>query len=118
MHIDNLAFQPHDTKLPTVNKLHNHTDTTPHVINTTKIIDILSNPNIPKLYQPISNSTEKLCFILYTQDNMLACRWYLVQADIESTMHLNENHHNDNVYFCVLLAKQPSDVFESEKFSR
>ena len=38
MHIDDLTFQPHDTKLPTVNEFHNHIDTTPHVSDTTKII--------------------------------------------------------------------------------
>ena len=60
MHINDLIFQPHDAKLPAVNELHNHTDNTPHVINNTEIIDMQSNPNVPTLYQHISNSTDKL----------------------------------------------------------
>ena len=59
MHINELLFQPHDTKLPTVNEIHNYTDTTPHVINTTTNIDMSSKPNAPTLYQLISNSTDK-----------------------------------------------------------
>ena len=60
MHIYDLVFQPHDTKLPTFNELHNNTNTTTHFIDTTKIIDIPSKPNSPTLYQQISNSTGKL----------------------------------------------------------
>ena len=56
MHIDDLTFKSHGTKLPTVNELHKHTDTTPHIMDTTKIIDMPSNPNAPTLYQWISNS--------------------------------------------------------------
>ena len=40
MHIKDLKFQPHDTKLPTVNELHNNTDTTPQVIETTTTIEM------------------------------------------------------------------------------
>ena len=82
MHINDLAFQPHGTKIIKVNGLNNNTNTTPHVIGTTTIIDILSNPNAPTLYQRISNSTDKLFFILYIPANTLARLWYLVQADI------------------------------------
>ena len=117
IYIDDLTFQTHDTKLPTVNELHNHTDNTPHCIDTTTIIDTPPNPNAPKIYQCILNSSDKLFFILYTPLNTLARRWYLVQANIESTMHLNGNYHNDNFYFCVFLANHPSDVRKSDKFS-
>ena len=82
MHIDDLAFQPHDTKLATLIELQNHTDTILHVIDTTTIIDMLSNPGAPTLYQRISNSIDKLFFILYTPANTLARRLYLFQADI------------------------------------
>ena len=82
MHIEDLAFQPHDPKLHTVNDLHNHTGTTPHVINITRIIDMPSKPNAPTLYQLISNSTYKL---------YIARQWYLVQANIEYSMHFNDN---------------------------
>ena len=91
MHITELVFQPHNTKLPTVNELHNHADTTPNAIDSTVIIDNPSNPNAPILFQRISKRTDKLFFILYTLTNTLARRCYLVQADIESTMHLNNN---------------------------
>ena len=91
MHITKLTFQPHNTKRPTFNELHNHANTTPHAIDSTVIIDTPSNPKAPILYQRISNSTDKLFFILYTPTNMLARQCYLVQADIESTMHLNNN---------------------------
>ena len=97
MHIDDLLFQPLNTKLPTFNVIHNHADTAPHVINTSTIIEMPSNPNVPTLYQQISNSTDKLFFILQTPANMLARRWYLVQSDIESTRHLKENYHNNNL---------------------
>ena len=40
MHTVDLTFQPHNAKIPTVNKLYNHTDTIPHVIKTTTIIDM------------------------------------------------------------------------------
>ena len=96
MHIDELTFQPHHTKIPTVNELHNHADTTPLFIDTTKILEIPSNPNALTLYQRISNSTYRLFLILYTPANTLARRWYLVQADIKSTMNINNNHQNDN----------------------
>ena len=118
MHIYDLVFQPHDTKITTVNELQNHTDTTPHAISTTAIIEMTSNPNSPTLYQRISNSTNKLFFILYTQANTLARQWYLVQVDIEYTMHLNDKYHNKNVYFLVFLAKYPSDVRKSDDFSQ
>ena len=117
MHINNLIFQPHNSKIPTVNELHNHTDTAPHFINITTIIYMTSNPNSPTLYQRISNSTDKLFFILYTPSNTLACRCYLVKSNIKSTMHLNDNHHNDIVYLWMFLSKHPSDVRKSEKFS-
>ena len=74
IHIDDLTFQPHDEKLPTVNELNNHTDTTPQAINTTTIIGMSSNPNGPTLYQQISNITYKLFFILYTPAYTLARR--------------------------------------------
>ena len=89
INIDDLSFQPHDTKLLTVNEPRNHTDTTSHIIDTTEIIDIPSNPNAHTLYQRISNSIDKLFFILYTPANTLDCRWYLVQSDIKSIMHIN-----------------------------
>ena len=82
MHIDDLTFQPHDTKLPTFKELQNHTYTTPHVINTTAIIDMPLKLNVPTIYQCISNSIDKLFFILYTPVNTLARQWYLAQADI------------------------------------
>ena len=95
MHIDDLLFQPLNTKLPTFNVIHNHADTAPHVINTSTIIEMPSNPNIPTLYQQISNSTDKLFFILYTPANKLDLQWYSVQADIKSKIHINENYHNE-----------------------
>ena len=82
IHIDNLIFQPQDTKIPTVKKLQNHTDTTPYGINTTTIIGVPLNPNAPTFFLQISNSTDKLFFILYTPANTLSRRWYLAQADI------------------------------------
>ena len=33
-------------------------------------------------------------------------------------MHLNDNYHKNNVYFCVFLAKHPSNVSKSEEFSK
>ena len=80
---------------------------------------MLSNPNTPTtLYQRISNSTDKLFFILYTLANTLSRRWYWVKYEIESTIHINDNYHNDNIYFCILFAKHPSDVHNRDKFSQ
>ena len=117
MYINKITFQPHNTKLPKVNQLHNHKDTTPHDIKTNTIINIPSNPNAPTIYQRISNSTDKLFFISYTPANTLARQWNLVQADIKSTMNLNNNYHNENLHFCMFLANNPSDVRKSNKFS-
>ena len=64
MHINGITFQPHKTTLPTFNEIQNHTDIAPYNIETTTIINIPSNPNLPTLYQRISNSTGKLFFIL------------------------------------------------------
>ena len=72
MNIDKIIFQPHDTKLLTVNEIHSHADTTPHEIKTTTIINMPLNPTSPTLYKRISNSTDKLFFILYTPDNILS----------------------------------------------
>ena len=118
MNINDLVFQPNDTKLPTVNEPCNHTDTTPHVIDTTTIIDIPANHNAPTLYQQISKSTDKSFFFLYPPAKTLACLWYLVQSDIESTMHLKNNYHTYNFYLCVLLANHPSDIRKNGKFSQ
>ena len=43
MHINEITFQTHDTKMPTFYGLLNHTDNKPHVINTTTIINMKSN---------------------------------------------------------------------------
>ena len=73
IHINELIFQPQETKLPTVNEPHNHTDTTPHDTKITTIINMPSKTNTPTtLYQRISNSTDKSFFILFTPANTLA----------------------------------------------
>ena len=118
IYIDKLTFQPHNTKLPTFNELHNHKDTTPHDIANTTIINIPSNHTAPTLYQRISNNTDRLFFILYTPANTLSRWWYLVQSDIKSTMHINDNYHNDNFYVYMSLAKYPFDVHNNDGFSR
>ena len=115
---EKIKFQPHNTKLTTFNEILNHIDTTPHDTKTTTIINNPSNYNAPTLYQRISNSTDKLSFILYTPYNTLTCQWYLVQDNLKSTMNLINNYHNNNFYFCVLLDNHPSNVSESYKFSR
>ena len=92
--------------------------TTIRILHKITIIDIPENPNVTTLYQRISNSTDNLFFILYTPANTLARQWYLVQADIESTMHIQKNYLNENVYFCVFLANHNSDVRKSDEFSQ
>ena len=42
-------------------------------------------------------------------------RWYLIQVDIEPTLELNPDFASNHFYWCVFLARHPSDHKKSDK---
>lgn len=63
-------------------------------------------------------STDKLFFVKYTPAGTMRPRWYLVQVDLVSTAELNPNWKETGKYFCVFLARHPTDKDKSDEFAR
>lgn len=92
----------------------------PHILNPSLPPPSLPSPTLPPqpahspetLHSTISNSTDKLFFIQFIPRNTIHKRWYIVQVNLRSTTELNLP---SNSYWCVFLAKHPSDERKSDE---
>ena len=75
----------------------------------TKKIHLNRSQSNQSLHASINNSKNKLFFISYTPVGTLKYRWYLVQLDIESMEELKHVFQPNNEYYCVFIAKKPTD---------
>ena len=109
---DHLALTtPH---IPTNQELHTSTNSTPHAIEHTPILDDPPSPTATT----ITTSKDKLFFISFTPNNTLRARWYLIQVDMASTIETNPAFNTNGRYYCTFLAKHPNDKHKSDEFSR
>jgi len=70
------------------------------------------------LHNAVSTSTDKLFFVQYTPAGTMRPRWYLIQIDMISTAELNPQWAETGWYFCVFLARHPTDKDKSDEFGR
>ena len=117
--IDTIAFQSHENRgIPaTLDRAYLRDplcdDQTP--------IETLDEPfsmSSVDLHTAINTSTDKLFFIQYTPAGTMRPRWYLVQIDLISTAELNPQWKTTGKYFCVFLARHPTDKDKSDEFAR
>ena len=123
--IDEAAFQVHNpiTLPPSTDSAH---DTLPtaakdQLDNTSIPIETLLEPaqmNHTELQEAIEQSKDKLFFVQFTPAGTMRQRWYLVQIDMIATKELNPQWHSNSRYFCIFLARHPSDNSKSDEFAR
>ena len=83
-------------------------------------IEQLSAPlamDTTSLRNAIIISTNKLFFVQYTTAGTMRPHWYLVQVDLVSTAELNPQRKETVRYFCVCLARHPTDKDKSDEFT-
>jgi hypothetical protein len=122
--IDAEAFKPHN--IPISQAPINPNTTIPSTNNTNQptqqaTIEQLDTPpsmDTTSLHDTIITSNDKLFFIKYTPSGTMRPRWYLVQIDLISTAELNPKWKETGQYFCVFLARHPTDKDKSDEFAR
>ena len=62
--------------------------------------------------------SNQLFFIQYTPEGTLRRRWYLIQVDMESTLEVNPDFASNGLFWCVFLARHPSDHKRSDEYCR
>ena len=115
--VDLQAFQEHNVTIPkfhTTIELFSESKTTIPLMED-QLIAPVSTPTV----QSITDSKDsKLFFIQFPPNQTLQARWYLVQIDMQSTIEINKDLPKDtSSYFCMFLAKHPSDSDTSDEFS-
>jgi len=121
--IDEAAFQIHiPITLPPSTDSEHDTLAAQNQLDTTSIpIETLlesAHMNHPELQDAIETSKDKLFFVKYIPAGTIRPRWYLVQIDMTATKELNPQWHCNSPYFCVFLARHPSDKSKSDEFAR
>ena len=129
--LDNMAFLPHpDTIFPTTAKLRTETRTNlveyedDNTSSSRNSPECSKGADIPKslfvipppvcIYESLSLSNNKLCFIQYMPEGTMIRRWYLVQVDLEALMSLDAHFQTSGSYCFNFLAKHPSDAGKSD----
>lgn len=121
--IDKIAFTVHDerttsTASPTITSI---PDNINHETTRQTPIEQLLEPSYMSgidLHNAVSTPTDKLFFVQYTPAGTMRPRWYLIQIDMISTAELNPQWAKTGRYFCVFLARHPTDKDKSDEFAR
>jgi hypothetical protein len=97
--------------MPTTKALFDDVKATPPLVEvvTSKSLDVP---------QASIGMSDKLFFIEFTPEGTLRRRWYLIQVDIPSTIEVNPDFASNHLYWCVFLAKHPTDISKSDEYSR
>ena len=102
--------------IPAVVDLHGSTDI-PEAI---EHIDHFKNPihSSSELHDSILYSKDTLLFTSYTPEDTMMRKWFLIQADLNSSASLHSNFAIHNLYYCIFLARHPGDKALSDEFSQ
>ena len=119
--IDEIAFKVHDKSTPSAASptITSIPDNIKHEPTLPTPIEQLLEPSymsIIDLHNAVSTSTDKLFFVQYTPAGTMRPRWYLIQIDMISTAELNPQWAETGQYFCVFLARRPTDKDKSDEF--
>ena len=122
--IDAETFKPHNIPISqgpinpstTIPSTNNNNQPTQQA--TIEQLDTPPSMDTTSLHDTIITSNDKLFFIKYTPSGTMRPRWYLVQIDLISTAELNPKWKETGQYFCVFLARHPTDKDKSDEFAR
>jgi len=113
---DNLAFRPHpNTSFALTREMHRESNTTPETVESVVsakllLTDWTSPPSLTHLREAIMKSANRHFFISYTPSGTMTDRWYLIQANFETTTSNLMSDLVEGEYYCILLGKHSSNV--------